>query len=237
MRKTSMRRPTAMKQTISRLVFAASLLSVAKPLHGENWPQWRGPNGDGTSPERGLPTEWSVTKNMAWKLDLPGPAGSTPVVRGDSIFLTSAEDQDLVVLGVSTAGKQLWKRKLGTGNRTVRGDEGNTAFPSPVTDGTLVWAFAGTGDLACYDFDGRGGLRPEHLEPRHPRPVLLLPEAQGGVEQGARQVRQLERGLELLDVARRPGPEAPLRREARVGSPRVRSPRFPSNPLPMVERP
>src|SRR5260221_13937341 len=99
MRMTAMRSPTAMKQMTARLVLAAFLLAAAWPLHAENWPQWRGPNGDGTSPERGLPTEWSATKNVAWKLDLPGPAGSTPVVWGDRIFLTSAEDQDLVVIG------------------------------------------------------------------------------------------------------------------------------------------
>ena len=137
-----------------RVLLAASLVTLAGSLRAENWPQWRGPNGDGTSPERGLPTEWSATRNVAWKLDLPGPAGSTPVVWGDRIFLTSADDKDLVVIGASTAGKELWRRKLGTGNQTVRGDEGNSASASPVTDGKQVWAFVGTGDLACYDFEG-----------------------------------------------------------------------------------
>ena len=49
-------------------------------LVAENWPQWRGPNGDGTSSEKGLPAEWSREKNVAWRLALPGPAGSTPAV-------------------------------------------------------------------------------------------------------------------------------------------------------------
>ena len=55
---------------------------------------------------------------------------------------------------ISTAGEELWKRTLGHGNRVVRGGEGNSAAPSPVTDGEHVWAFLGTGDLACYDFEG-----------------------------------------------------------------------------------
>ena len=55
---------------------------------------------------------------------------------------------------ISTGGEELWKRTLGHGNRVVNGGEGNSAAPSPVTDGEHIWAFLGTGDLACYDFDG-----------------------------------------------------------------------------------
>ena len=55
---------------------------------------------------------------------------------------------------MSTAGKVLWESKIGTGDKTVRGDEGNFASPSPATDGKHVWAFFGNGDLACYTVDG-----------------------------------------------------------------------------------
>jgi outer membrane protein assembly factor BamB len=72
----------------------------------------------------------------------------------DRIFLTSAEGNDLVLLCVNTSGQLLWKRTVGTGNKVVRGDEGNSASPSPSTDGQHVWVFMSTGDLACYDFEG-----------------------------------------------------------------------------------
>ena len=124
-------------------------------LNAENWPQWRGARLDGVSQETGLPTSWSQTENVAWKLPLPGPAGASPVVWGDRIFLTAAEGQDLVLLCISADGKILWKRKMGTGNADVRGDEGNSASPSPSTDGKHVWAMMATGDLACYDFSGK----------------------------------------------------------------------------------
>ena len=55
---------------------------------------------------------------------------------------------------IGTDGEARWKRTLGHGNRVVRGGEGNSAAPSPVTDGEHVWAFLGTGDLACYDVKG-----------------------------------------------------------------------------------
>jgi outer membrane protein assembly factor BamB len=121
----------------------------------ENWPQWRGPRLNGTSEETGLPTKWSAKRNIVWRLPLPGPAGATPVVWGDHIFLTSVDGTDLVLIAADTSGKPLWKRVLGTGNRVIRGDEGNSASPSPSTDGSHVWAMLGTGILACYDFAGK----------------------------------------------------------------------------------
>jgi outer membrane protein assembly factor BamB len=136
-----------------------SLLLAGSVLAGraaaDNWPQWRGPNGDGVSTETNLPTEWSATTNIAWKLPLPGMAGATPVVWGERIFLTSQDGDDLVLLCVSTDGKELWKRRLGGGARKARGDEGNGASPSPSTDGKYVFAYVGTGDFACFDFDGK----------------------------------------------------------------------------------
>lgn len=123
-------------------------------LYAENWHHWRGPNNDGISHETDVPIQWSQTENVKWRLPLPGEAASTPVVWEDKIFLTSAEGNALVLMCISTEGEELWKQTVGHGNRSVRGGEGNSAAPSPVTDGEHVWAFLGTGDLACYDFDG-----------------------------------------------------------------------------------
>jgi outer membrane protein assembly factor BamB len=131
------------------------VLSLAAPAAADNWPQWRGPTYDGVSKEKGLPTEWGPTKNVLWKLPLPGMGSSTPAVWGDRLFLTSKDGNDLVLLCVRTEGKELWRRTLGTGDRKPRGDEGNLASASPSTDGSHVWAFAGTGDLACFDMDGK----------------------------------------------------------------------------------
>src|SRR5262249_20035048 len=82
-------------------------------------------------------------------------SGATPVVWGDRIFLTSADGNDLVLLCVSTDGKEMWKRKVSSGEMLFRNGEGNQASPSPSTDGSLVFTFCGTGDFACFDFDGK----------------------------------------------------------------------------------
>jgi outer membrane protein assembly factor BamB len=138
----------------ARLFVCALTLAAAGPALADNWPQWRGPTNDGVSRETGLPTRWSESENVAWKLPLPGMGGSTPAVWGDRLFLTSEDKDDLVLLCVSTAGKELWKRPLGNGKLRYRIDEGNGASASPCTDGKHVWAFTGTGDLACFDLDG-----------------------------------------------------------------------------------
>ncbi len=123
-------------------------------VHADNWPQWRGANGDSICREIGLPTQWSQTENVKWRLPLAGSAGATPVVWEDRIFLTAIEGDDLVLVCASTDGEILWSRTIGTGNRDARSGEGNSASPSPCTDGEHVWCFFGTGHLACYDFAG-----------------------------------------------------------------------------------
>ena len=110
-----------------RLLLTGLAAGVAvAPAVADNWPQWRGPTGDGLSTETGLPTEWGPDKNVAWKFRLPGRGSSTPCVWGDRIFLTALDGTDRVVLCVGTDGAERWRRKLGTGSRTsYKGDEGD----------------------------------------------------------------------------------------------------------------
>jgi outer membrane protein assembly factor BamB len=139
---------------VKRCLVSLTILAFSPVAFAENWPQWRGPTNDGICKETGIATEWSDSKNVLWKLKMPGTAGSTPAIWGDRIFLTSAEGNDTVLLCVSTDGKELWKRKLCTGGRKFR-DESNEASASPCTDGKHVWAFTGTGEFACFDFEGK----------------------------------------------------------------------------------
>lgn len=141
-------------KSLTLILVSVVCLAVGSRGTAENWTSWRGPTSNGISNERDLPTEWSKDKNVAWRLPLPGPAGATPVVWDDQIFLTSLADDQLLLICASTDGKELWRREITRGNKDVRGDEGNSASPSPVTDGTHVWAFMGTGDLQCFDMQG-----------------------------------------------------------------------------------
>jgi outer membrane protein assembly factor BamB len=139
---------------MSRLLALAFALVPTVPAMADNWPQWRGPKNDGISAEKGLPTEWSDSKNVLWKVPVPGSGNSTPCVWGDRIFLTSADaGNNALALCVGTDGKERWRKTVGSG--TVRApDGGNIASASPSTDGKHLWFCFGTGDLACFDLDG-----------------------------------------------------------------------------------
>jgi outer membrane protein assembly factor BamB len=137
------------------LLASVFALTLAGASLADNWPQWRGPTNDGICNETGLPTEWSETKNIAWKLPMPAQAGSTPVVWGDRIFLTSEDGPQVVLMCVSTQGKELWRKPMGKHNgQKYMSGEGNNASASPCTDGKHVWALDGAGDFVCYDFTG-----------------------------------------------------------------------------------
>lgn len=140
-----------------RFGISVVVLSVVSSSVGiaENWPQWRGVNHNGISREKNLPTSWGINENVVWKLEMPGPGGATPIVWDNLIFLTSAENEELQLLAITTDGQLKWKKKIGVGNKVARSDEGNFASPSPVTDGQHVWAFVGSGDLVCFDFAGQ----------------------------------------------------------------------------------
>ena len=120
----------------------------------ENWGSWRGPTGNGISTEKNLPIQWSPKENVAWRVELPGPAGATPVVWDDQIFLTTVDGESLLLICYGTDGKEQWRQEVGKGNKNARGDEGNSASPSPITDGKHVWSFMGTGHLACFTVNG-----------------------------------------------------------------------------------
>jgi outer membrane protein assembly factor BamB len=138
---------------------AASLvvLALAASVPADNWPQWRGPDGDCISSAKNAPTEWSETKNIAWKLKLPGGGSGTPALWGDRLFIDCDDGKDLMLLCVNTKGEEMWRKNVGasTGKKYNRQEGADEASPSPCTDGKHAYCYFGTGDLACFDFDGK----------------------------------------------------------------------------------
>jgi len=144
----------------------AIIALVTVPAAAGDWPAWRGPDGNGVSTETGLAVRWSETDGLAWKTKLPEWGTSTPIVWGESIFLTAhTADGKLLVLKLDkSTGRIAWTRQLGRG-KPVRGSVRrgiqvfhrwhNMASSSAVTDGRRVVVQFGTGDLAALDFDGK----------------------------------------------------------------------------------
>src|SRR5689334_6767104 len=82
--------------SILRITCCTLTLLAASPAHAQladqNWPQWRGSRANGVAPAADPPTEWSETKNVKWKVKLPGEGNSSPIVWGDRIYLQTAID-------------------------------------------------------------------------------------------------------------------------------------------------
>jgi outer membrane protein assembly factor BamB len=79
--------------------FAALQSPTTVDVAAQNWPQWRGPSSHGVSPESGLPTTWSASENIAWKVPLAGLGASSPIVWGDRVFVTSQVGNGPVAAG------------------------------------------------------------------------------------------------------------------------------------------
>lgn len=78
------------------LLLMVLLSSTVRAKGPANWPQWRGPDGQGISLETGLPVEWSQTKNIKWKTPISGLGHSSPIVWNKKIFLTTALDGEVI---------------------------------------------------------------------------------------------------------------------------------------------
>jgi outer membrane protein assembly factor BamB len=148
------------------------------------WPQWRGPNATGVAPYGNPPVEWSESKNIRWKIEIPGKGSSSPIVWGDMVFVTSAiptGKYKSVPLGPPE--REGWHRRRGVQpteylkfelfainrkdgkmiwQRTAREQlphegthqTGTWASNSAITDGEHVYAYFGSNGLYCYDMKG-----------------------------------------------------------------------------------
>lgn len=143
------------RNELRQILLTAVLFAVVRTcVVADNWPQWRGPELNGVSKETNLPIRWSKSEALAWTLPLPAWSGSTPIIWRDRVFLNVAEGSGLFLWCIDrAAGRVLWKRQLGEGNRQIR--KQNMSSPSPSTDGSLVWVMTGTGVLKAFDFDGK----------------------------------------------------------------------------------
>ena len=135
-----------------------------------HWPQWRGPESNGTAPKaHNLPVTWSDSQNIQWRTKLPSWSAATPAVWQDWIFVTSAEegsprlrseipgdaarDKIFLIAIDRKDGSIRWQRQIDSDNKLFR--KQNSASPSPITDGRYVWIMTGNGKLTCLTLDAK----------------------------------------------------------------------------------
>ncbi len=120
-----------------------------------DWGQWRGPFFNGATTETNLPVTFSKTENVRWAADMPGPAASTPVVWGDSVFVSSSDQASGTLLAMALdrrSGKERWRTVVG--ERASRDNLSNFASPSPAADAERVFFFYGSGELVAFNHAG-----------------------------------------------------------------------------------
>jgi len=136
------------------------LLAAQLVLAAEDWPQFRGPGGQGHSSETGLPIEWSETKNVAWKVPVPGRGWSSPVVAGGRVWLTSATNvQRDTSLRLMAFEAETGKPALDVEVFRVRGTDllnpkNSHASPTPIVEGDRVYVHFGAQGTAAVSTSG-----------------------------------------------------------------------------------
>ena len=127
-----------------------------------NWPSFRGPGSLGQAHFTKAPVDWDVEAGtgIRWKVDLPLPGGNSPVVWGDKVFVSGADEESREVYCLDTeTGEMLWKRTLepfeGTPSESPSvNEETGQAAPTMVAHGDQVFAMFANGDVVSYDVDG-----------------------------------------------------------------------------------
>ncbi|MGE4549982.1 MAG: PQQ-binding-like beta-propeller repeat protein [Opitutales bacterium] len=128
-----------------------------------DWPQFRGPTGQGDAQVQKAPLRWSESENVAWRTELVGTAWSSPILGAGKLYLTNAvpagEDVSLSALCLdASSGKVLWDRKIfrldgGSAPRIHR--KNSHASPTPMLDGELLYVHFGHQGTACLALDGK----------------------------------------------------------------------------------
>jgi outer membrane protein assembly factor BamB len=135
-----------------------TILLLSLLFLSQDWPEFRGPTGQGNSDERGLPLVWSETKNVRWKVAIPGRGWSSPAIHGDRIWLTTATEEGKSLRAISVdrnTGAILQNvevfRLKSLGNLNSKNSQ---ASPTPVLEGDRVYLHFGAYGTACITQSG-----------------------------------------------------------------------------------
>jgi outer membrane protein assembly factor BamB len=151
---------------VKRLLVLLLIVGSPGPIQAEDWPQFRGPTGQGHASERGLPYEWSESKNVLWKVPVPGLGWSSPVVSGGRIWLTTVVETKEARRDRVTASLRALAFDVATGRELVNvevfhlNDAGyvnpknSRASPTPIVDGDKIYVHFGADGTAALNTSG-----------------------------------------------------------------------------------
>ncbi len=149
-----------MQNSIASCFAGLLMVSTAFSLAAGNWPAWRGAEMTGASSEseENLPLRWTDKENVRWRVELPGPGNSSPIVWGDRVFVTQAvqkENRRTLMCFDRANGKLLWQSGVTYADSEPTQESNPYCSGSPVTDGQRVYVCFGSAGVSAYDFDGK----------------------------------------------------------------------------------
>jgi outer membrane protein assembly factor BamB len=138
---------------------AGVALTVIGLQAGADWPQFRGPDGQGVSDEEGLPVQWGEAQGVAWKVPVAGLGWSSPVVAGGRVWLTtSSGNRDaslrLLAFDVATGRQVLNAEVFRVPNAQLLNAKNSLASPTPIVDGDRVYVHFGSQGTAAVSISG-----------------------------------------------------------------------------------
>lgn len=159
-------------RTVALLTLTSLFLASSPASAGGDWPEFRGPTGQGHAESRNLPVKWSRSENIVWKSEVPGTGLSSPIVFDDVVYLTTAMLDDagnprsLRLVAFSTAsGKQLWDREIFemTG-QPAKHKKNSHASATPIVEGDRIYVHFGPSGTAAVDLNGEVVWKQETLD-------------------------------------------------------------------------
>jgi outer membrane protein assembly factor BamB len=145
-----------MKNVAVGMVLGWMALTMSPSVAGD-WPQFRGPQGNGVVEDAELPSQLEL-KSIRWASNLPGRGLSSPIIIGERVFVTCSsgpKQQRLHVICFSAKdGSKRWERQFWATGRTMAHEKTSVATPSPASDGERVFAIFSSNDIFCLDLDG-----------------------------------------------------------------------------------
>ena len=144
-----------------RMTFPMLLVFTVLAVRAEDWPQFRGPAGQGHSSERGLPLEWSESRNVMWKVPVAGLGWSSPTVAGGRVWLTAAMEKQFpislraIALDVATGREVLNVEVFTVEPNPLLNPKNSYASPTPVIEGDRVYLHFGPYGTAALTASGQ----------------------------------------------------------------------------------
>ena len=146
-----------MKQLVAPFVLLALIGTISHGTLADDWPQFRGPLGDGTTAESRFPTSWNHEENIVWKIPLDEPGNGSPIITGGQLLMASGSKDGTrrsLLCFDRTTGAPLWERAVECEKEKTHAQNpfGST---TPATDGKRVVVWHGSAGLHCYDLSGK----------------------------------------------------------------------------------